>query len=811
MSLFKKNNNEEMLEDQGENLFAPTKIHIESPTALKPEEILSGFSANAAPSKHSALDALKQKVEKNEHKPKPQNDSLLDKCKPFLTDEDGEEALYDEEPIYKLQSVAEILKSQTNEAIEELSKKYDLLFEDLEGKPIKPQDTKAEEKPVEETKPAPSKITNVQSNIPSIISDLEATPSFSSPEPRDISNTATITFTPVTMADKKKTISVSTKTQSIDLTGEIVNLPETIKSEEATDISLEETEFDEYIPDTELDSPVDLPRIRRKIAIKNRNAFLSSAISLIFTLFLGFLALPFMDAFFYSNTDSAMTLSTIFFSIIVVANISVFSSFKNFLRKKGSPDIITALATLLTTATCITAIIKKEDFLNLQILMAIILTIRAFSHFQKYQTHLSNLKIYASPNKKALKLIGDSAITSAMAKNAIEGDTLIAASQDAEFVKDYVKYSSFGKFLGGKLPVITAFSIILSAILSLCAFAYFKNIATAFYTSAAIFAIASMPSIYFIDTLPLYRASKKLKKIGAAIAGKTGAEQLEMANAVVLNSRDFFPDGTVTLHDLKILSQNNLEDTIIRASVLTEHLGSTLAPLFKTIAKSADIKELPSVDTIKYEDRLGISGWVDNRLLFIGNRTLMETHGIEVPSIEVDYDILRNGYFPIYVATREKACALLVVQYNVDRKNARELHKLTKSGVTLLVSNSDPNLTEEMLCDYFGLYKDTVKVMSAAGCYIHKNATVPIKEISSPAVCRKNRFSLPFILNCAAKVKSSNSLLSTLYVLFSCFGILLFAYSSFASSGEVFSSLSLLLYSLIASAFTYIIYLIERP
>lgn len=31
---------------------------------------------------------------------------------------------------------------------------------------------------------------------------------------------------------------------------------------------------------------------------------------------------------------------------------------------------------------------------------------------------------------------------------------------------------------------------------------------------------------------------------------------------------------------------------------------------------------------------MGISGWVDNKLLFVGNRTLMEAHGIEVPSVE---------------------------------------------------------------------------------------------------------------------------------------------------------------------------------
>ena len=100
---------------------------------------------------------------------------------------------------------------------------------------------------------------------------------------------------------------------------------------------------------------------------------------------------------------------------------------------------------------------------------------------------------------------------------------------------------------------------------------------------------------------------------------------------------------------------------------------------------------------------MGISGWVDNKFLFVGNRTLLEAHGIDVPSVETDKKILRQGYFPIYVATDNKACALLAVQYNVKPEIARELRKTSALGITMLINSSDPNLTEEMICAYFGL------------------------------------------------------------------------------------------------------------
>ena len=304
---------------------------------------------------------------------------------------------------------------------------------------------------------------------------------------------------------------------------------------------------------------------------------------------------------------------------------------------------------------------------------------------------------------------------------------------------------------------------------------------------------------------------KKLNKKGAMIAGQMGANHIEMANALVLNSADIFPSGTVTLHQMKVLSENNLDQTVLSAASLTEALNSPLAPIFKKIAGESNIESLPDSDTIKYEERMGISGWVNNKLLFIGNRTLMEAHGIQVPDIEIDRKILRNGYFPVYVASADKVCALLVVQYSVNPDVAYELRRLTKIGVTLLVNNTDPNVSSEMICDYLGLYEDTVKIMTAAGCHIYVNTLAPVKNISAPAVFKTNPTALPAILNCAAKIKRANIWLTAAYILCAVFGVLLFGYTSFSGSGSLFTDTAVLLYCLGTSLVSYLLYLTQKP
>lgn len=844
-----------------------------SHTALTPDEVLSGFSDNSKKNvKNSgALDMLKKRIQsamdedipkedikkadetkskpeiKVETKPstektvsgnafkeittkaskpeKPQK-SLFDKCLPYITDDDGNEADINSEPLYKLQTVAEILQLDSEKRLARLSKNYEVSFDDLgHSKPQIEVKEKPETAKTPETKPEVSSnetieetqifdeqipLKQIQSNVKSIISDIDGTSNIVKSE-ENIADTATITFT-VVNDDKSKApkISTITQTRSIDLTGELAKLPESNDSKEE-ELQLEKNEFENFSANEEI-SPENALKFIRKFSIKKRNAFITSAFSIFIVILLSIMKLPFMTQLILSFTQPTMIICAAMSGLVILLNYDMFASFKNIFKPRSSPDVCASLASLSIILYAVFGILAQSIIIDLLLLLCVILSFRALFTFFKASYTLNDIKLLNSQTAKhAVRLINDPAVTFAMAKNAIEGDVLIAAPQKVSNITDYMKYSQFSAFFGGKLPILNIISIVLSIIFGFACANYFDGLVYGFYAAAAVQCFAALPVLFFIETLPLYRASKKLRKKGGVIAGKTAAEHLEAANAVVLNSADIFPTGTITLHQMKVLSENNLEDTLIRAASLTESLNSSLAPVFKKIINTGNIEVLPDTDTIKYEDRMGISGWVDNRLLFIGNRTLMEAHGIDVPSVEVDRKILRQGFFPVYVATEDKACALLIVKYSVDREIAKELRTLTASGVTILVNSCDPNLIEEMICDYFGLYTDSVKVMTAAGSYMYKNALIPAKTASAPAMFKLNPLAIITALNCAAKIKRSNLLLNVLYVLSLVFGVLLFAYSSLSGTGELISEGVVLLYGLASTLISYLAYLFTRP
>lgn len=848
MGIFgKKQKDEDYLDEEFLNQESPISLgnflKQEPSHALTPEEVLRGQRAPSASDGH-ALDSLKKRMLKatkkeeevppainkiaftiSEPEPEEKDDgkSLLEKCKAYITDDSGENVLVKTAPIYELQSVAEILKSDSQKALERLSEKYNVSFDDMgkiETNTVSPTIS------VEETKEAAQKpqifedkisvetnIKNVQSSVPFVISDIDA-PEALTPEKAqsNISNTATITFTPINESGAAAKIVVTEQTRPLDLTGELTQI-EAETAEVETQVELEKNEFEEFVPENECKTETDVKKFLRMFSIKKRNKFLVCCTSILLTLILGFLALPFMTSAIYSHTRSMMIFSAIISFIVILLNADMFKNIITIFSKKANADIPPSLSSLAVAVYAIYGIVNNEVVLEMLLINSIILSFRSLLLFMKSSYMLSNLKQIAVSNQKsAVTLISDTAITFSMAKNAIEGDTLIAAPKKCDFVEDYIKYSTFGTFIKGKISFISIASLILSVIAGFVCAAYYEGVFDGLYTASAILCFASMPTLFMIDTLPLYSAAKKLNKKKAMIAGKTAAEHLEMANALVLNSIDLFPEGSVVLHQMKVLSENDLQDTIVRAASLTDSLNSPLSAIFKRIAGTGNITTYPVSDTVKYEDRMGISGWVDNRLLFIGNRTLMETHGIQVPSVEVDRKILRNGYFPIYVATGDNACALLMVQYNVSPEISHELRKLTNSGVTLLINNTDPNLTEEMICDYMGLYDDSVKVMSAAGTHMYRNAVYYEKNVSAPAsFISSNKIILATILNCASRIKRSSLTLTVFYILSAIFGALFFAYSSFTLSGSLISSTSLLIYTLVASALSYILYLTQKP
>ncbi len=819
-----------------------------APHALTATEVLSNVGnnvENTVEPSSSPMEALKSRmksvntptedntpaVRETEEKNKPEM-SLLEKCKAYTVDDNGRDISNDRPPLYRLKSIAEILHSEGQSAIDDMSQKYNVTFDDLgkgdlsDRKSSSEADTKSDKTTVFDKMVADSiareketdivktiqehgiEIKEYQTSIPDI-SDIDTAELHNIDN--EISNTGTIKFTPI--KDEKfdtNSIVISSTTKPLDLGGEFFD-SQRFTEEKSTTV-LEESAFERYIEKNEYTSRKENKKFIRKFSILKRANFICTVFSGITLLILSTFLIPTLNQLTISHTLTMSIIFAIISLIDILFNIRMFGSLKKLFTKNCTADAPVAIASLLTLGATVCATVTESSAYESALLLSLILFIRALSQFLNISAILSGFKqIAVNKELTAVGLITDNATTFAMAKNSVEGDALVAVSRKTSFVNDYIKYTGFGTVVYGKLGSITVVATILSVLCGIMAYVYYQNVFYGFVSAASVMLTTAIPTLFLIGNFPYFSANKRLSREKAMIAGNTAAEKIEIANAAVVASCDIFPEGSVTLHDIKVLSENNFDNIIMKAASLTKAVNSTLAPIFQQIAKTNTSYKIPDSDTVKYEDRMGISGWVDNELLFIGNRTLMQAHEIDVPSIEVDRRILQNGYFPVYVADGHKACALIIIQYNADENVVRKLRETTKLGITLLVENSDPNINEEMICDYLGLYDDSVKIMSNAGVHMYRSTAKYTEECSAPAAFTGQPLAFISIINAASRMKKSNSLLTVLYILLSIMGILLFVYSSFSGNTTAPMTSVPLFYGAASLALSYILYLFKKP
>ena len=219
--------------------------------------------------------------------------------------------------------------------------------------------------------------------------------------------------------------------------------------------------------------------------------------------------------------------------------------------------------------------------------------------------------------------------------------------------------------------------------------------------------------------LPLRWINKKINTEGAMVSCQDAVNELYRTNAIVLDSKDLFDQSKCEMLGFKDFKNVRMDDAMLYAAAMVIRSGGPLTGVFdQMVVNRRDI--LPTVKSFRYEEKLGVSGWIYNQKVILGNRSLMVNHNISVP-LSIDEDkYLMHGHEVMYLAIADKLAAMIVVDYAPNRKLAPYLKKLRDSGVSILVRNCDPNVTERMISDCFDMRLDNIKIINSASGRVFK-------------------------------------------------------------------------------------------
>ena len=761
----------------------------------KPEPVSKKTTANDTKTEQKSKPELS--YEPKEDTTPDINDTLLRKCKVYTIDENGAQSV-NSIPLYRLESFADILRKNGEQSIERLSKQYNIKISDIEKEepkePPKKQEIKIPESfkkqytitdifNIINPKKQPEKTEDTAELIGNnVISDID---------PSSYSGTFNKTkpFIASTISSKsvEKSITATLPTE-ISLSLEKSNA-----QAESASIADESNITPDYTPAREFEEKSQRKELIRSLNIKKKNYF----INLTALFFMGLLY-TILSAILASSVTGVLITSVLSVIVVMAAfalNIDCLDSFKFIRQSKGEADV---LYTLCSAGALLSVALGLKDGYS-TVGLSLCFVILSFIRSLFYLRHtVLTVKVFKKASndkpKQGINLVTQKNIIGALAKNYVQGEPNVAMNVNCNFVKDFFKNTEQYENTNGGLKYIGLIGGIIFVLTAIICGCLSQSITNGFCLATQLTFLLCSPLLYGIKFGILDNANRRLSPNGAII-GTKGAINLNKTKCVTINAGDIFPSGSITIRNLTPLSDNDMVDTILRATAVTKATNSPLYPVFKSIAESHNIYEYPTCEYEKYEGTLGVSGWCKGENIFVGNGAMLRVRNIVNISYCDERKSLDSNGFPVFVAIGNRAVLMLDVSYNVNESIKNTLQTLCKYGVTILLDSCDPNINEQMVTDKFGLEHDCVKEIDTTGKTIcdgelHKN-----KVALDGIYTGRNLNSISVILSGLKAVKNIKTARITYIILSALCGMMMLI--SGISSGGMISAIWSALYMII--------------
>lgn len=501
-----------------------------------------------------------------------------------------------------------------------------------------------------------------------------------------------------------------------------------------------------------------------------------------------------------------LSLGINFIAILVAGFFSkdtIISGLKSLIHLKANRDSLPSLAmvgSLIQLLFMLFAILTYSPDTNLFILTPVALLSMAFHHGAKYflasrcvrnlQTISSREEMYGSDIVESEELAAD------ITKGTIYKKPFVAYNRKTSFITHFV-YNSFLDDMSDRLsfflaPASVLTSLVLFFIIIFVSGSIFESATT---LSACLCLFAPFGLMLSIQA-PLYSLSKENEESSSAILGFSAAEEFAQLNATLTTAHDLFPKGSVVLRGMRAFGHHPIDHSILTAASMLYATNSILRDMFmQVLLNRTDI--LSPVDSVLLEDGLGISGWVDNRHVIIGNREMAINHNIEVPPEDEEKRLCPEGHKIVYLCISGELTAAFVFALSADEKTANSLASLSEREISLVVQTVDPAISSKTLAEVFGLDEQEIKILPARFNATYRNQTKESKNLSSTVVNNGSFTSYARgILN--AKKLAMDFFISSIALLASVIaGVLILAVFSSMGHVERLSTFFILLYQLI--------------
>ncbi len=402
--------------------------------------------------------------------------------------------------------------------------------------------------------------------------------------------------------------------------------------------------------------------------------------------------------------------------------------------------------------------------------------------------------VTASESRCSVEMYEDYNIAIQLAKGCISETPHIAYQRKTRFLRGFLRNSYASDPSENTSQIIAPIAFVASLVLCIVC-SIITNDAISGLTAFAIATCIATPITNMLCVnFPVAQVCRIARQNGAMMVGYQAIEAINEANAVMVDSTDLFPKGSISLSGMKTFGEKRIDRAILDASALMSAVGGTLREVFENVIQERKGK-LPPVEGVRYEDNLGIIGWVAGKQILVGNREMLHKYKINPPDEEIERQNRSKSRQIIYLATERELVAMFILTYEPDRKMATEIQRLEQNGIAMIVRTLDPNLTPEFLASRFDLDPRAIHILpDSLGEYCDDALNEVSEEADVLLATRGKAYSMLRMLAACVRQKGNISIAVVLQTVSIILGFVLVAFFACCSAFGQLSTLSILIY-----------------
>lgn len=522
-------------------------------------------------------------------------------------------------------------------------------------------------------------------------------------------------------------------------------------------------------------------------------------------------AVPFAPAAY------AILLFILMAASLVLNRVAMLSGLSPLVHIKGNSDTAVAVAGAAGMVQIIVSFFCLGDLNGFHVNYYTVIPMLAFfaNNVGKFYMVLrvkDNFKFVSSKGQKyASKIYNNESVAMQMMSGTAADRPIIAYQHKTEFPSNFLKISYApdpSEDLASKLAPITTIASIIIAVMYGVVKLSFADALNAF----ALITAVSVPVATLLSVnAPVRKLCKTLLSYGSMLSGYPSVKQFCDSTAIMIDANELFPAESISLEGIKTFEDYSIDESLLCGIAILKEAQNPIANAFDSVVAETE-ETLPEVESVLYEDEIGLVGWIKSERILVGSRTLMEKYSVEVPNMEYEEKYTSQGRQVTYLSRAGRLVAMFVTRYTPDAQLKAEMQRAETNGISFLIRTTDYNVTNDLVAKLYDLFYRSIKVLPTGLGNVLREAEDTVEETSrSYLITNGKAASLARAVTGCVKIKHNISLSIIIQLIAVIFGLLVASTLSLYAGVQVMGSLEVLIYALFWGAAAVFAPAVQKP